>query len=183
MSELSSLFLKVSIEKDQLNAFLQAPPEAPQLQQDWISWWESRKMYGKQDLTENQLRSYAEKNNQAIVDMFINYPSSITSSDYDEATETWYFSIVFFSENFFEMLPGIAFMKSIVPFKKNDPTDFGIIYNFFWGDSDISALVDFVDGKALLSDAISKTQLDPQKLELANNYLNKKVEQLNGEED
>lgn len=171
MSEQSSLFVKVNIKRDQLDAFLQAAPEQPLLEQDWIDWWKSRNMYGKNELTASRLTRYMGDNNNAIVQSFKAAEYTITSSEYDVATEIWNFSIFFYSENFYEMIPGIAFIKSIAAFKKEEASDFGIIYNYFWGDDNVNAMIDFINGTASLTLINEKSQVDAEKLEYANNYL------------
>ncbi|MFD1164202.1 hypothetical protein ACFQ2C_01140 [Sphingobacterium daejeonense] len=50
MSEPNSLFIKVKISKENLNAFLNARPKSSTLNSNWLEWWDSRMMYSKPDL-------------------------------------------------------------------------------------------------------------------------------------
>jgi len=158
MSEPSSLLVKVKISKQQLTGFLNAKPQQPTLDKSWIDWWDSKEMYSKSALLQKDLRCYNDISNGAIIDGWINKTEKYTYgmncgtfSHYDEAGETLHFGIIFFSENYFEMLPMIALVRSIATFKQEDETDFAIIYPYWFGGSEkeeANACLKFKNGQS-----------------------------------
>ena len=151
MSELSSLFSKVKITKTQLENFLKSAPEKPTLNDNWQKWWDSREMYSKMDLTPEYLRSYNDKTNQEVLDGWMEYKQAMAFSDYDEAKEEWQWGLLFFSENYVEMLPMLAFIVSMEKFVTESTENRAIVYPYFWGDSNVDAYIYFENGKAVLS--------------------------------
>ncbi|WP_439490688.1 hypothetical protein [Algoriphagus sp.] len=176
MSEPNSLFAKIKIRKERLHHFLKSKPTNPQLNENWLEWWNSKQMYGKKELTQTDLRCYDFATNEAIITDFVNDPRTYSFSDYDEESETWYFGIMLFTENYFEMIPGLALIQSISKFKEFDSTDFAIIYNFFWEDDIIDVLMIFEKDHAIFDTMINaKADLNPDILLLCNTYLEKKL--------
>ncbi|SHN16191.1 hypothetical protein SAMN05216311_10649 [Chitinophaga sp. CF418] len=51
MSEPRSLYLKIKTKKENLERFFQDQPVTPEIDQNWTSWWDSRKMHSKSPLT------------------------------------------------------------------------------------------------------------------------------------
>lgn len=175
MSKPNSLFAKNHIEKEKFESFLSEKPTAPTLNNDWSDWWNSREMYSKTDLDENRLSCYSEPTNELIIKGWENEESSFTFSDYDSENEIWHFGIIMFSENYYEMIPGLAFIKSVATYKKENIEDFAIIYNYFWGDQDVCAFVTYEDGKSAFNkNILSKSDLNLSQLEYSDNYLTKK---------
>ncbi len=178
MSEPSSLFVKIKIRKERLHHFLTSKPTNSQLNENWLEWWDSKQMYGKKELTQTDLRCYDFATNEAIVADFVNDPRSYSFSDYDEQSETWYFGIMLFTENYYEMIPGLALIHNVSKFKEFDSTDFAIIYNFIWEDDMINALMVFDEDQAILDAKINtKADLNPEILILSNAYLENKWEE------
>lgn len=179
MSELSSLYCKVKITKTQLDHFLNSTPEKPQLNQNWIDWWESRKMYSKMELTQDVLRSYNDNSNKKILDDWMKYPQAMAFSDYEESSEEWDFGMLFFSENFVEMIPMFAFIVSLENYIVESTENGAIVFPFFWGDDDVSAYIYFENGKAILSPKVQILEdVNSDFLEKANNFLNQKWEEM-----
>lgn len=178
MSEPFSLFAKVTIKPEKFKQFLSAKPEQPILNASWLDWWESREMYSKPSLTQESLQSYDAGSNQAIIDSFCNYKNFMSFSDYDETNETWHFGAMMYSENYLEMLPGLAFIKSVSKYNEAGSGDFALIYDYFWGDNSISAFLDLDQREVRLDPAIqSRENTDPQILEYSDNYLEAKLEE------
>ncbi|MDQ1167739.1 hypothetical protein [Flavobacterium sp. SORGH_AS_0622] len=157
MSELSSLFSKLKITKAQLENFLKSAPEKPTLNDNWQKWWDSREMYSKMDLTPEYLRYYNEKTNQEVLDGWMEYKQAMAFSDYDEAKEEWQWGLLFFSENYVEMLPMLAFIVSMEKFVTESTENRAIVYPYFWGDSNVDAYIYFENGKAVLSPQVKST--------------------------
>lgn len=184
MSELSSLYCKVKITKPQLEKFLSSPLEEPQLNQNWLDFWESRKMYSKSVLTQEQLRNYNDNNNREVIDGWIDYPEAMAFSDYDETKEEWHWGMMFFSENYQEMIPMFAYIISLEKYVTESAENQAIIFPFFWGDDGVNAYIYFENGKAVLSPKVQILE------DVASNfvaetkeYLDKKWDQLAKEMD
>jgi len=184
MSELSSLYCKVKITKPQLEKFLNSPLEEPELNKNWLDYWESRKMYSKSVLTQELLRTYNDDINKEVIDGWIDYPEAMAFSDYDETTEEWNWGMMFFSENFVEMIPMFAFIISMEKYVTESTENKAIVFPFFWGDNAVHAYIEFKDGKAVLSPkAQTLKDIDPDFLEKTKDFLNKKWDQLSKEMD
>ncbi|SFD38898.1 hypothetical protein [Flavobacterium phragmitis] len=185
MSELSSLFCKVKITKSQLDKFLNSPPEKPELNDNWLKWWDSRKMYSKMPLTSKLLRFYDDNNsNEEILNGWISYQEAMAFSDYDETTEEWHWGIMFFSENYLEMLPMFAFIISLEKYVSESPENRAIVFPFFWGDNGVHVYIHFEEGKAILSATVQTTyDISPEMLTYTKEYLNKKWDDLTKDMD
>lgn len=178
MSEHYSFFAKMTIKPEKFAEFLTAKPEQPILDSRWREWWDSLEMYGKIALTQSNLQAYYAESNQAVIATFQDDRSFSGFSDYDEATASWHFGIMLFSENYLEMIPGLAFIKSAAKYKENVSGDFAMIYDYLWGDGVVSAYIDFVGQEGVLSSTIQKTDaVVPHILQYSNDYLSTKLEE------
>ncbi|MHC0446778.1 hypothetical protein ACWA1F_15310 [Flavobacterium sp. 3-218] len=178
MSELSSLYCKVKISKSNLEKFLSNPVETPELNKNWLEWWDSLKMYSKMDLTSELLRPYNDENNQEVINSWLKYDQAMAFSDYDEATEEWHWGMLFFSENFVEMLPMFSFIISMEKYITESAENRAIVFPFFWGDQDVSAYIYFENGKAILSSTVQNTSdVNSKIMQQTTDYLNKKWDQ------
>lgn len=179
MSELSSLYCKIKITKPELEKFLSSPLVEPQLDQNWLNWWESRKMYSKMELTQNMLRSYGDNSNQEVINGWIDYPEAVAFSDYNETTQEWHWGMLFFSENFVEMLPMFAFIISLEKYVIESKENEAIVFPFFWGDDGVNAYLYFENGKAVLSPKVQILKdIDSNFAEQTKLFLNKKWEEM-----
>ena len=182
MSEPNSLFAKIHISKDKFDAFLKAKPKQPKLNDNWLEWWNSKEMYNKSELQEKNLYCFEEPTNELIINGWIEAKETLTFSEYNLENEIWHFGIIMFSENYFEMIPELAFLKSIDEFKNEDENDFTIVYNYFWGDEDVNAFINYKNGKALFNNKIlSKSDVDIQSMKYTEEYLTKKYEEISKE--
>ncbi len=169
MSELSSLIAKITISSENLEEFLAAPVATFENQKGWQTWWDSRDMYGKSALTPAMLQPFRKSTNRDVVDEWLSYLPSITHSEYDTATQTWYFSSMQFSENYTEMISMLGFLRSIDVYKMLDDSDFVLVFPFIWGDDDAQAYIRFTGNESYFS-----TSSDSQHLQLAKQYLHKR---------
>ncbi|WP_406844632.1 hypothetical protein [Flavobacterium soyae] len=184
MSELSSLYCKVKITKPQLEKFLNSSLEEPELNKNWTEWWNSRKMYSKMELTPELLRAYNDDINKEVIDGWIDYPEAMAFSDYDEAIEEWHWGMMFFSQNFTEMIPMFAFIISLDKYVIESTENQAIVFPFFWGDNAVHAYIYFEDEKAILSPkAQTLKDVDPNFIEQTKDFLNKKWDQMAKEMD
>ena len=182
MSELNSLFAKMHITKDNFDAFVKAKPTQPKLDDNWLEWWNSKEMYNKSELQEKNLYCYEEPTNELIINGWIEAKETLTFSEYNLEKEIWHFGIIMFSENYLEMIPGLAFLKSIDEFKNEDVNDFTIVYNHFWGGEDVNVFINYKNGKAIFNSKIQiKSDVDIQSMKYAEEHLTKKYEEIAGD--
>lgn len=173
MSAPNSLFAKIHITKDNFDNFQKSKPKTPKLDNDWLDWWNSRKMCSKIELIE--VYAYNDPTIESIINGWKNAKLSLTFSDYDLDNEVWHFGIIMFSENYDEMIPALAFINSVAEFKNENAEDFVIVYNFFWSGNDVNAFIKYKNGKGLFDNKIqTKTDLNPNYLKYADEYLDKK---------
>ena len=178
MSEPNSLFAKIHITKDNFDTFLNSKPMTPKLDNNWLEWWDSKEMYGKTELQEKNMYCYEDANNGEIINGWKEARESLTFSDYDAENEIWHFGIIMFSENYLEMIPGLAFIKSVSEFKNENKEDFAIIYSYFWGDNDINAYICYENGFGLFNTKIqSKADIHSETLKDMEEYLTKKFDE------
>ncbi len=175
MSEPNSFFAKIHITKDNFDKFLKAEPETPEFNNDWVEWWNSKEMHDKTDLQENNLYCYDDPNNETIINGWKDAKQSLTFSDYDIENEIWHFGIIMFSENYNEMIPALAFIKSVSEFKKENKEDFAIVYDYFGGDKYICAYINYENGKAPFDNSIQlKTDINSDVRKYTEEYLSQK---------
>ena len=135
-------------------------------------------MYGKSELSEDKMYSYAKPDNQSIIESWISDKQSGRFSEYDEETNIWNFGIVFFGENYYEMIPGFEFIKSISNYIEDDGDNFAIIFDFFWGGNTVNAYLSFKDGNACFETNVKeKSDIDSKNLKYVETYLDKKVKE------
>ena len=176
MSEPNSLFAKIHITKDNFDNFQKTNPKTPKLDNDWLDWWNSKEMYGKTELKE--VYTYDDPTNESIINGWKDAKHSLTFSDYDLENEIWHFGIITFSEHYTEMIPGLAFIKSVAEFKTENKEDFAVVYNYFWGDNYVCAYINYENDKGLFDNKIqTKSELNPNSLKYAEEYLSKKWEE------
>ncbi|PIF30127.1 hypothetical protein CLU81_0530 [Flavobacterium sp. 9] len=177
MAELSTLFAKIHITKDNFDNFLESKPRTPKLDNNWLTWWNSRTMSGKFDLQKEDLHHYECTNNKSIIQGWKNYLQSLTFSDYDPDNEIWHFGIILFSENYREMIPMLAFIKSVAEFKTESIEDFATVYSYLWG-GDVSAYINYENLVGIFDSKIQTTaDIEPDNLKYADEYLAKKMEE------
>src|SRR6218665_4070039 len=102
MSELSSLYCKVKITKSQLEKFLSSSPEKPELNDNWLKWWDSRQMYSKMAMTSKLLYSYENDKNEGIINDWINDKEAMAFPYYHKKTEERDWGRMFFRETYLE---------------------------------------------------------------------------------
>lgn len=164
MSELKSLYVSVRISKDRLDQFFADQPARAAVNENWIAWWESRQMYGPTPLTE--IPSYTIAANRELVDIYLGMPKS-TSFEDAETPGVWRFGVTFFSENYSELLPGLAWLTSLAAYMAPDEEGVAMVYDYFWGDQTVMAHIVFKDQQALLQTTARTSELDPELLKAA----------------
>ena len=168
MSEPNSLYVNITIKKERLEQFFQNKPEKAAVSPDWIAWWDSREMYGPQPLTDIQV--YTDDTNRKIAEGFLAVPHLMCDEDQTQPG-VWTFSALMLSENYEEILPTLAWLKSIANFMEPEDEGFAIIYNYFWApedDKDVMAHLVFKDKQAFLKLTSHISEIEPALVAKAN---------------
>lgn len=174
--EQSSVFARINISKEKLNQFLKEKPAVPNFEDGWLDWWDNAEMYDDNTLTQKDVFNYDEKTNEKVVNFWMKKSRTIPFFDYDEKNGIWHFGMLLFSENYNEIIPMLAFLRSIESFREKNDADFIIVYDYFWSDGetyDVMAFLKFQNSKSkFVSD------FNNESLTYANNYLDRKYAEI-----
>jgi hypothetical protein len=160
MSELRSLFVKLNIKKENLDRFLAAAPTTPVVDEDWTAWWDSRKMYSKSPLA--SIPKLSATTNSAVLASYVNAPESISTESREN--DVYYFLSGFFSENYYEMLPMLALLKSVALYMGPGDSGEALVYDYFWGSKEVMAHLELSEGKAVLKHTMQTSKINKQLL-------------------
>lgn len=177
MSEPNSLYVKIKISEEKLQQFFRDKPTPQTIDDDWLSWWDSREMYSKQALA--SIPVYRVESNRHLFDELINDLNFACFEQYDPTSQNWTFVSVFFSENYTEILPMLAMLKGLARYQRPDDTGVAILYDFLWGDSSVMAYLDFSDQQASLKAYTNIAEIKPSILSTANQVLENAVDSFN----
>lgn len=177
MSEPHSLYVKIKITKEKLQQFFLDKPLPQTVDDNWQSWWDSREMYAKQTLEHIPL--YTVDSNRKLLDELLNDRGSGCLEAYDLHSQNWTFISVLFSENYIEILPMLALLKSLAHYQDSDGTGVAMIYDHLWGDGGVMAYLDFSGKQAVLKNYKTTTEMEPATLQKANETLETAMAQLN----
>ncbi|HEY8917641.1 MAG TPA: hypothetical protein VIM87_14445 [Chitinophaga sp.] len=167
MSELRSLFVKLKIKKENLERFLKAKPTTPVPDEDWTSWWDSRNMYSKSPLIE--IPVYSKEISGDIFESYLDTEKTLSREKHEEGV--YFFTSVLFAENYYEILPMLAVLKSIALYMEPGDEGVAFIYDYFWGGDDVMAHLELSAGQAVLRDTKSTVKINKQLLMEANKVI------------
>lgn len=177
MSELRSLFVKLNIKKENLDRFLAAELTPPVLDEDWTSWWDSREMYSKSPLEEIPMAFH--KTNGEVIASCVNTKETFSQEKQEEGV--FYFISGFFSENFFEILPMLAVLKSAALYMETGDEGVAIIYDYFWGDKDVLAHLELSAGHAELKHTTLTSTIDKKVLAESDKMIQEVIDAMSAE--
>lgn len=164
--ELDTLYISTQIEKERLNAFFAARPIPATIDKNWNQWWESRQMYNK--LALETIPIYSKRCIRDVLDDLLKTASYGATEQYDDANQRWTFVALHFSENYHEILPMLALLKQLGSYTQ---TGFALIFDWMWGGDTVMAYVDFKGGEASLEPVIASYEIDLNRFEEADSYL------------
>lgn len=164
MSELRSLFVKLKIKKENLERFLEAELTTPVLDEDWTSWWDSRSMYSKSPLTE--IRMLSDDTNGDVFESYLDTEEILSQEKQEEGV--YFFTSALFAENYYEILPMLAVLKSIALYMEPGDEGVALLYDYFWGGKDVIAHLELSAGQAVLKDTKSSAKINKELLQEAN---------------
>lgn len=164
--ELDTLYISIQIKKERLNAFFAARPMPAPIDKNWNQWWESRQMYNK--LALETIPIYSKRCIRDVLDDLLKTASYGATEQYDDANQRWTFVALHFSENYHEILPMLALLKQLGSYTQ---TGFALIFDWMWGGDTVMAYVDFKGGEASLEPVIASYEIDLNRFEEADSYL------------
>ncbi len=169
MSEPKSLFVNFKIKRERLEQFFQAEPVPATVDQDWLAWWNSRKMYSPEPLT--QIPAYSNTpTNRQIADAFLSLPEMVCTEDLTQEG-AWTFSVLLLTENYGEILPTLAWLAGIAGYMDQEDEGTVLIYDYFWGGSKnvmVMAHLVFKAQQVFIEKTLNTSEIEPALLEKAN---------------
>lgn len=169
MSEQHSLYIKVRITEEKLHEFFLSKPDPIELDQNWIEWWDTRKMYSKAPLDPATI--YIGETNRSIVDEYLSDPRTGAMEEFDPLSGEWTLCILYYSENYTEILPMLAMLDGLSNYLENGQDGVMIIYDFIWGGDEVMAYMHLSSGKASLKDFTNTAELEETVFQQANQTL------------
>ncbi|MCF6405184.1 hypothetical protein L3C95_19935 [Chitinophaga filiformis] len=169
MSEPRSLYLKIKTKRENLQRFFNEKPVAPEVDQDWTSWWDSRKMHSRSPLTKVPIYAWA-KTNRGLIDSYLSDPETGTRERETDKGE-WELAVAFLSHNYTEILPMLAWVKSISAYLEAGDEGVAIIYDYFWGSGSVMSHVVFAGQDASFRLTNKSSEVDKHIIAEAGNML------------
>jgi hypothetical protein len=171
MSEPYSLYVNITIKKERLEQFFKDKPARTDIDLDWTAWWDSRKKYGSEPLTE--IGVYTNESNRSIADAFLGVRDMMSVEDLSQPG-VWEYSSLFFSENYREILPTLSWLSSMAAYMDPEEEGVALIYNYFWdaeNDKAVMAHLIFKDQQTTIQLTAHSSEMEPALLVKANTAL------------
>jgi hypothetical protein len=135
MSEPSSLYARVRLSQAAFAAFQSSTPKLPSDYHDWLPWLANRQFYG--EITEADIYEL-NHGNAATVDgallAWMEYPDlDLNQTSYDPESQTWRIGVLQCSENYYDYMLVLSFLRGIAAFKDLPGEDFILITPYLWG--------------------------------------------------
>ncbi len=177
MSEPLTLYVNAHLRRSELDRFLAAPPLPVHLDKHLESWWDHQEMYSKTRLTEIPVYEFSE--NCGFVQKLLDDPRYGAFEQYDEAKECWFFCVLFFSENYHDILPAVAWLYGLGPYLNEGSESLAMIYDFYWGSDDLMVLINYKSRRPEIQPDTDTKRVSPAAMAEANEYLTALAEKLN----
>ena len=157
MSEPSSLYLRVTLTQENLEALMASRVARPTDYDDWLAWLATKKMYGS--ITADDIAKFGTSNAQT----FGAYINALTQemwagarAQYDAAAQRWTLGVLQLSENYREFIEALAILRAAARFKNLAGDDFILIYPYMWGDTP-NAYIELAQGTSRFISEIPET--------------------------
>lgn len=136
MSERHSLYARVHLSKRAYQHYMDSPCAHAGDFGDWMEWMGGIALSGG-PMTAARVAEYARRGGPDVsvgtfVAQWCAEPENAAASHYDEATETWQFCVLQFSENYGEFLEFLPAIRAACAFKDRPGDDFLVVYPFIW---------------------------------------------------
>jgi hypothetical protein len=154
MSEPDSLYLRVRLSKQAYQRYLDSVCADARDFSDWMDWIGKAQMYGK-GITESDIREIAERSSKRKtseeIDAWASDAWNIGKSEYDDATETWRFGMLQFSENYYDFLEHLPVFRAVDRFKDRGGVDFMLVHNFLFSPQEYVVLFELSEGRSTIA--------------------------------
>jgi hypothetical protein len=154
MSEPDSLYLRVRLSKEAYQRYLESVCADARDFSDWMDWVGNAQMYGN-GISESDIREIGERTSKRKTGEEINAWATdawnMGKSDYDEATETWRFGMLQFSENYYDFLEHLPLFRAVDRFKDRPGVDFLLVYNFLISPDDYVVFFELTESKSVIA--------------------------------
>jgi hypothetical protein len=107
-----------------------------------------------------------QETNAVVFQSLISSRQTISEEKQEEGV--YYFISGFFSENYYEILPMLAILKSIALYMEEGDEGVAFIYDFFWGGKSVLAHMELGAGKAVLQHTKDTSEINKAILAEAN---------------
>lgn len=168
MSEPSSMVARVRLSESALAAFKESVPALPSQFQDWQPWLANRTYYG--NITDAEIQSMTQDNIATVekmLEVWLGAPQMNNGREqYDAATQTWTFGILQCSENYYDFIEALSWLREIARYKDLPGEDSILIFPYLWGGSPEAYLV-ITSGGSHFSDEIPEEVMEQASAEMA----------------
>ncbi|MGH8081407.1 MAG: hypothetical protein ACREP7_12610 [Lysobacter sp.] len=147
MSEPASLYARFTLSHEQYEAFMNSAPARPASFDDWQSWFDAHSLAGDGRVPGAILGDLDAARVADVIKAWREDEWTGTPPvEYDEIKQTLRIAMLQASENFHEMLRILTPLRGASAY--NDPAadDFIVIFDFLWGDGEISAYLALHNG-------------------------------------
>jgi hypothetical protein len=164
MSEPSSLYLRAHLSRNAFESYLRSPMAVPSDFDDWMTWLSEIEFNDGPATPAWIKRISAEMADRlGLVDdgiaIWRDLDWSCTRSVYDEKTEVWQLGILQFSENIFEYLTNLPFLRAVCQFQDRHADDFLIVLPHLWSPGVCELCIDLRPGASHVATLASEARL------------------------
>lgn len=171
MSEPSSLYVRAHLSKDAYARFLKSRRVGPQVFDDWMVWLKDVELASGQPsaaLIDEVAQGLADDHGtvEEGIQGWCDSDWSFAKSVYDEKSGLWQFGVLQFSENIYEYLAYLPFLRAVSMFQEHAQGDFLLVFPYIWSPDVCELCIDFDPGASRLH-----TEASPQRMAEASAFL------------
>ncbi len=171
MSEPSSLYVRAHLSKDAYERFLKSQRVGPKAFDDWMVWLANVELASGQPtpaLIDEVALALADDTGtvEEGIEGWCDSDWSFAKSVYDEKTGLWQFGVLQFSENIYEYLAYLPFVRAVSMFQDRTQGDFMLVFPFIWAPDTCELCIDLDPGASRLH-----TEASPQRMAEARTFL------------
>lgn len=157
MADCHSLYLQVHIQPQQLQAFLNSPVQDTPVDADWRSWWQSRSAIAPYELV--AVPKFPEASYRQVIHNILSDKQRMARQYYNNQTQSWELAALQYAENYVEILPLLALVKTLATFTVAGSGGAALLVDYLWGDRNVMAYLRIEDRKAFFTPFKSTAEL------------------------
>lgn len=148
MPEPCQLYLRVSISRARLEAFLESEAGAADAFDDFQPWLRANRRW-KSELTWREICDLGQGTTAAAwITGWRDHRRSPALNDYDEASGTWTLAVLEFAESNEWVMGAVNVLRRVADFKDLPGTDYLLIYEYLFEQGDVLAAVALTPGES-----------------------------------